>query len=341
MTKILALTDYKAKFGSKHFDSPYRSGMDKEKLRKYFLESGIEVDYISFHDIDFAGDFYGKNIIYTSSEDIGYHYKSFIEDIVYGLELAGANVIPHYRWLKANNNKVFMELLRALILKESRLTSHIFGTLEELLAIMDEIKFPCVLKESEGASGTGVFLTNNRNELVEKVKRIARTFHLKEDIKDYLRSVRHEGYRKESLYRRKFIVQDLIPGLKNDWKIYIFGEKVYAFLRPILKGRDIRASGGGYDNYFYGMDASLPDGMLDFAYEQFRLMKTPYVSMDIAFDGKEFQLIEFQCLYFGTAGIVYSGGYFEKSGSGWKFIDEKMDIEKVYADSIYAYMKND
>ena len=340
MIKLVALTDYKGKFGSKHFDSPYRSGMDKEKLKKNFLESGIEVDYIPFHDIDLSGDFYGKNIIYTSSEDIGYHYKSYIEDIIYALELSGAHVIPNFRWLKANNNKVFMELLRKLMIPDSGLKSYLFGTLKELQSRMQEISFPCVLKESEGASGTGVFLIKNQDELVGNVKRIARTRYIKEDIKDCLRSLKHDGYRKESLYRRKFMVQDLIPDLKNDWKIYVFGEKVYPFFRPILKGRDIRASGGGYDNYFYGKAARLPEGILDYSFEIFNKLDTPHVSMDIAFDGKEFHLIEFQCLYFGTAGIVYSRGYFKKSGSGWTFIDEKLDIEKVYADSIYAYLKN-
>ena len=40
MKEIIALMDYKSKFGSKHFDTPYRSGMDKKKLAAYFREGG-------------------------------------------------------------------------------------------------------------------------------------------------------------------------------------------------------------------------------------------------------------------------------------------------------------
>ena len=36
MNKIYILTDYKNIFGSKHNATPYRSGMNKKLLKKYF-----------------------------------------------------------------------------------------------------------------------------------------------------------------------------------------------------------------------------------------------------------------------------------------------------------------
>ena len=51
-------------------------------------------------------------MLYTSSEDPDYFYKSYIEDIVYGLKNIGAKLIPPYKYLRTNNNKVLMEILR-------------------------------------------------------------------------------------------------------------------------------------------------------------------------------------------------------------------------------------
>lgn len=333
--KIIALVDYKKKFGSKHFDTPYRSGMDKTLLSKYFSDNGFEIEFIHFHDVNLREDKWVNSlVIYTSSEDIGYHYKSYIEDIVLALEEKGAKVIPSYKYLRANNNKVFMESLRDIYLEDCLLKADAFGSLKDLLHKINEIEFPVVFKSSEGASGTGVFLINSKNELIRKVKKIKDYRYLKEDIKDYLRALKHKGYQKESVYRNKFIVQSFIPDLSNDWKVYIFGKRLYIFKRPIFKGRGIKASGGGYDNYLYDMDADAPDGIFDFALNIFEKLDVPHISLDIAYDGANFYLIEFQALYFGTAGIPYSNGYYKEDNNSWIFIEEKLEIEKNYVDSI-------
>ncbi|MFS4448974.1 hypothetical protein [Maribacter sp. 2307UL18-2] len=341
MKTLLALLDYKSKFGSKHFDIPYRSGMDKNKLSKYFLELGIQIEYKFLNEIDLKhGSFKDKDIIYTSSEDIGYQYKSYIEDLIYALELSGANVVPSYRHLKMNNNKVFMEMTRDYLGITTNVNSTVFGSLKDLKMKLSDITFPVVFKASAGASGTGVALVKNEQELIKKVKKISRR-NLKSDLRDYIRSLRHKGYIRESLYRQKFILQELIPNLVNDWKVYFFGEKLYIFKRPILNGRGIKASGGGYDNYFYGLEAEAPDGLFDYAWTLFKKMDIPHTSMDIAYDGEEFYLIEFQSLYFGTAGIPYSKGYFTKINNKWTFVEEKLEIEKAYADSIASFLIKD
>jgi len=340
MKKIIALTDYKNKFGSKHFDQPYRSGMDKEKLKSYFRALEYELEFIRLNEINDDFDAYkNQYILYTSSEDIGYHYKSYIEDIIYSLELIGANVIPTYKHLRANNNKVFMELLRKDIDQENNLKALVFGSLNDIITHSKGIKYPCVFKTAEGASGTGVFLANNKDELINIVKKNSSAGTFKENIKDFLRAYRHKGYIREDVFRKKFIIQDLIPSLKNDWKLYIFGEKIYIFKRPIQKGRGIKASGGGYDNYFYGIEANAPNGIFNFAFSFFKKLNIPHVSLDIAFDGLKFYIIEFQAIYFGTAGIPYSKGYFTKKNEEWIFIEKMLEIEDVYAQSIVWFLK--
>lgn len=341
MKSITALVDYKKKFGSKHFDTPYRSGMDKVKLTRYFQELGYNIQYKFMNEIDLKSkEFFGQDIIYTSSEDIGYAYKSYIEDLIFALELSGANVIPSYKHLRMNNNKVFMELMRDYAGITDNMNALSFSSLKDLEMRLHLIKFPVVFKPSSGASGTGVSLVNNEEELRSKIKEINKRNYIM-DFKDYIRSLRHKGYIKECLYREKFIVQELVPNLVNDWKVYLFGEKLYIFKRPILTGRGIRASGGGYDNYFYGIEAEAPEGLFDFAQKIYKKLNVPHLSIDIAYDGNEFYLIEFQSLYFGTAGIPYSEGYFSKKGSEWKFITEKFEVEKVYADSVVTYLEKE
>ncbi len=338
MKPITALIDYKSKFGSKHFDTPYRSGMDKQKLSTYFQDAGFDIDFKFLNEIDFRNeDYEGHPIIYTSSEDIGYHYKSYIEDVILALELSGANVIPSFKHLRMNNNKAFMEMMRDYAEITNNMHAMVFGCMKDLKMRLGTIKYPVVFKTASGASGTGVALVRNERELFAKVKE-ASTRHYKMDLKDHVRSLRHKGYIKESVYREKFILQEFIPELVNDWKVYLFGEKLYIFKRPILNGRGIKASGGGYDNYFYGEEAEAPEGLFDYALDIFNKLNVPHLSIDIAYDGKEFYLIEFQSLYFGTAGIPYSKGFFTKKDKTWVFVSQRFEIEKVFADSIAHYL---
>ena len=112
MNRIIIITDYKNRFGSKWDAVPYNSGMKKKNLEKYFLQEKYEAKFIQFSEVKNLTNVENIPIIYTSSEDIGYHYKDYIEDIIFYLECKDAIVIPSYKYLRANNNKVFMELLR-------------------------------------------------------------------------------------------------------------------------------------------------------------------------------------------------------------------------------------
>lgn len=340
MKRIILLTDYKDYFGSKWDAIPYNSGFDKELLSKYFAENNYEVEYIPLSKAKEIDNVIDIPVLYTSSEDIGYHYKDFIEDIIYYLELKGANVIPRHKFLRANNNKVFMELLRNTIDEnsDSKLKSWVFGTYEDLLEIIDDITYPIVVKTPRGAMSRGVSLAKNKEELISNVKSISRSKHLVQDIKDNLRPYKHKGYKVNSLYREKFITQEFIPSLKSDYKILIFGEKYYIFERPVRKN-DFRASGSGNTNYIYGSKVELPKGIFDYALKVFNQANVPQLSIDVAYDGTRFYLIEFQALFFGTVGHVKSDGFYSLINRRWEFIPKKLDLEQVYAESIDYYIK--
>jgi len=320
--------------------------MDQDMLKKAFLESGYESDFIPFSSVNPAdGRWKGRNVLYTSAEDSGLVYKQYIEDIVLALTYAGANMIPRFEFLRANNNKVFMELLRDLLPPDMRgniVSSH-FGTLEEFTSSDADPGYPVIIKGFWGAMGKNVFLARNSDELKHIIRRkISTRVSLKFRVKEHLRQIKHKGYQRESFNRGRFIVQKFIPGLKNDWKVYYFGDKAYVFSRPVFHEREFRASGGGYDNYSYGIEAHAPDGLLDFGWEIFKKLGVPNASLDIACDGKLFYLLEFQCLYFGTAGILkkYSSECFLKDAVGWQTIENEGNIEKAYAESVAWYLNN-
>ena len=341
MKEIYLLTDYKGRFGSKHSTMPYRSGMDRNLLAEFLSEIGYDAKFLNFSNIDFREmNFKDIPVLYTSQEDWGYYYKSYIEDIVLGLEFQGAKVIPSYNYLRANNNKVFMEILRDQFDDSGIKTikSYNFGCLEELKAKIDKFEFPVVIKSAAGAMSTGVFLAKNKLELIKLAKKISRTKNLYQEIKDIGRTFKHKGYIKESKFREKFIVQNYVHGLENDWKILIFGDKYYIFKRP-NRDNDFRASGSGNANYKYGKDSDYPSGIFDFAQNIFKKLQIPYLSLDIGYVSNQFYLIEFQALYFGTVGHEKSNCFFQMKDKIWERVEIKISIEKVYVDSVVSYLE--
>ncbi len=222
MKLIYALYDYKQVFNSKKYSPIYREGMDKNKLIKYFLDYEYKLVFESMHkalSLE-VGDI---PVIYTSQEDSGYLYKNFIEDIILALENKGAITLPPFLYLRANNNKVFMEFLKNHILPP-KYHSHtmVFGCFEELMSDIDKIEFPCVIKTSEGAISRGVYKASNKEDLIRITKKISRSQNIKYEIRDKARALKHKGYIKESLHRKKFIVQDYIDNISNDWKVLVY-----------------------------------------------------------------------------------------------------------------------
>jgi glutathione synthase/RimK-type ligase-like ATP-grasp enzyme len=338
--RIILLIDYKNNFGSKQGAVPYRSGLDQNLLKKIFIENGLDVEFIKMSDILNVDDVKDKLVLYTSSEDNGYHYKSYIEDVVLHTEQLGGNLVPNYNFLRANNNKVYMELIRKQLghLWEDKLDSWVFGTLEEMNEKLEEFSYPIVVKTASGALSRGVSLAKDENDLIKKVKSISRTRDISQDIKDKLRPYKHKDYTLNSIFRNKFILQSFIPNLKNDWKILIFGDKYFVLTRHVKKN-DFRAS-GSHVNYLAGSKALLPLGLLDYAKKIFDVMKVPNLSLDVVYDGINFHLIEFQAVYFGTSTIDMCDVYFSKEEEKWIPTEIVDTTEKIYAESIVHFLKS-
>jgi len=197
-----------------------------------------------------------------------------------------------------------------------------------------------VIKSSKGACGSGVYLVHNKDELIKYIKIIADTKNLKYDFREVVRVHKNKGYIKNSSYREKFIIQKFISNLKNDWKVLIYWDKIFVFYRPVLKKRIFKASGGGCDNYKYGENANVPVGLFNFALEARKQLNVPNVSLDIAYDGLKFYLLEYQCVCFGTVGIARSNYYFKGEKDNWISYHNDETTESVYAYSIAKYIKH-
>ena len=82
MDTIYLLTDYLNRFGSKHNSDIYQNGMNKKVLAQTFKNYGYKTKIIPINKIDFKNqEWKNKIILYSSQEDIGHFYKSYIEDI--------------------------------------------------------------------------------------------------------------------------------------------------------------------------------------------------------------------------------------------------------------------
>lgn len=337
MKRIVALVDYKGCFGSKRMSKFYRSGMDFVLLTHEFRRRDYELEVRGFSDVDLSDSRWTSDpVVYTSQEDFGGLYKSYIEDVVLGLELRGCVVIPSSKYLKATNNKVFMEILRPQKLPGKYCDRcRFFGSYEELLAASGNFSYPQVVKSASGACSLGVHLANDRQDLLRKAKIVSRSMNVMEELKDLIRSAKHKGYRRESLHRNKFIVQEYVAGLDNDWKVLVFWDKYYILRRKNRPG-DFRASGSG----LFSFDEEVDTDILTTAEEIFQCFDIPMLSLDLAKDrDNKIHLIEMQFVYFGTTTLEKSPYYCIKQADGWHQIHEKSVLEEEYARSVVGYLK--
>ena len=341
MTPLYLLTDYKNRFGLKWEASPYRSGYDHASLPECFAKHGYSVEYVPLSEVfSRSNPWKGKLVLYTSCEEIGDNYKSYIEDIVYGLEEAGAHLLPRAAFLRAHNNKTFMETLRGQLLGEelTGLQTRPFGAIEEFEAAIEagEIAMPCVLKSAAGAMSRGVTLAHTNEEAIKEAKRLSRTPHIRYEIRDYLRSLKIPGYRRESRYQGKFVVQPLIPDLTADWKVLVYGDQYYVLKRHIRPG-DFRAS-GSHLNYLPGRRSEIPDIALGLVEKIYNKLNVPHLSVDVAFDGKRPYLFEFQAIHFGTSTQVLCEEYHTRQEDEWVVQQKTFGQEEVFAWSIAHYL---
>lgn len=315
------------------------ANLDVARMGRLFDTAGYRLKIMQFKDIDFQSDNYeGRNILYQSAEDRGLLYKDYIEDILLGLNFQGARLIPDIYKFRAHHNKVFMEILRSLsnCPDLQGISSHAYGTLEDFMSDLDRLPTCFVLKPASGSLSTGIRFKEGRRSQLRYARRLSSSLNLLDFAKRALNTIITKDYRKKSLHRRKFIVQEFVPGLEGDFKVLVYGKKYYVLQRRNRK-HDFRASGSGV----FSFPVVPPSGLLDFAAAIFNYFRVPFISLDIAKCGDAYVLLEFQFLCFGNYTIERSKFYFSAmTPNNWAKIDEKPDLEREFVASIVHYLKD-
>ena len=334
--EILLLTDYRNQF----YEARRSRGasLDLVVIKKYFSELGYNLKVMQFRQVDFQlRNYRGCFILYQSSEDRRLLYKDFIEDVLLGLVLQGAIIIPDYFEFRAHHNKVFMEILRSVsdctLLKG--ISSRGYGTFEEFAMDIDAQPERLVMKPSSGAASSRIKLKVGRAAQLRYARALSSSFCLLDFIKKQVNTIIRKDYRKKSLHRHKFVVQEYIAGLEGDYKVLVYGHKYYVLERRNRKN-DFRASGSGK----FSFPISTPPGLLDFASAICSYFNVPFISLDIAMSGDRFILLEFQFLCFGNYTLERSSFYFTKNAdSKWVIINEVPDLEREFVTSVVRYIE--
>ncbi len=334
-TPIWLLTDYRGYFYSstRAWDECMRVDRICERLRAADFAPSVR----QFADIDFRSEsFAGRHVLYHSAEDRGLLYKSYLTDVLLGLALGGANLIPRFPLFHAHHNKVFMEILREVAgIPEIRtLRSRHFGTYEEFAARVGKQPGNLVLKPAAGALSAGVVRASGEVETTGAAGRMSRSGtwidHLKQVVKRAVREPRHI----QSNHRNKFIAQEYLPGLEQDFKVLVYGDKYYVLERR-NRQNDFRASGSG----LFRWPEDPPHSLLDFARLVFERFDCPFVALDVAHDGRAYHLLEMQFLSFGNLTLEQSRFHFTRAGGQWGAVTEPPDLEREFTASVVRYIR--
>jgi hypothetical protein len=233
-----------------------------------------------------------------------------------------------------------MEILRDLSTNDSirNIASRSFGTYEEFERTNQIIDLPAVLKASSGARSLNVSVHDNYISLQQAIWTVslsASWYHgLKRRMANKVGKILGINRSlKMSRNRKKFILQQLVPNLSHDFKILIYGTKYYVMQRRV-RPNDFRASGSG----LWAWPRDIPPEMLNYAESVIAGFDVPFISLDVAFDDKQFYLFEFQFLTFGNIAMEKSSHYFVKRENQWTLVEEKSSLEQEFVTSIVEYI---
>ncbi len=320
------------------------SSLNVQKIISELRGHGYNIEQYDFHEIVNRNiPLRDRNIFYAFSQKD--NYRQYIRDIMYWLSKYN-RIIPSYDLLKCHENKGYQEIYKKITGYDG-LKGEYYTSVDEV----DESKlqYPVVLKTISGSNGKGVYLIKNQAEFQKTTRLLRNTLTIPAQIdllrRKYFRKKKFSDYpfysdRQDYIEYREylkveenFIIQQFVPGLSYDYRVLICMDKYYFMRRSVKKG-DFRASGTKLFHFSTAPDA----GLLDFAQKVYGYFDTPFLSIDVLFDGKQYYLAEFQALHFGTNVVTKSTGYFTQQNGRWDFVSEKPALESLFARTLVAYL---
>ncbi len=335
LKKIFILVDYRNTFYSS--TKEVAGSMDTSCIKSLFEEMGYRVEIEKFSDINFYSNKYTEAfILYQSAEDPGLYYKDYIEDVLLGLQIKGAILIPDFLKFRAHHNKVFMEILRdtsnlSLI---QNFVSEKYGTFDEFQRSLNKNSLPLVIKPAAGSKSRGIRLALSQREAFHMARWVSKSYSTT-NLKRFIRgTLNGRGFKAISNFRKKFITQNFISGLSCDYKIIIYSDRFYVLERKNRPG-DFRASGSGILSF----PKDVSPNLLNFAEKVFAFFNVPFISIDVGTKEGEYFLLEFQFLSFGQYAVEHSSFFFRRKEFTWEKVKEEPKLEKIFTEAVDVYIR--
>jgi glutathione synthase/RimK-type ligase-like ATP-grasp enzyme len=319
-TLVLLITDFRGLI-------PQRimawDGYDLDTLKRKIESSGVEVQIVGAHQIDFVSLRKWSHVaaLYASSQDP--HYKQYLQDIVVMLHSSGVTLFPLFEHMMAHEDKAF-QALRLSTTDISSPRSLVFGNKKHAYQFLAGASYPLVGKSVAGFGSRGVQLIRD----VREGERFVDT-QMSHRVLEKGRSLHRRFLQR--IFKPKpvlgiLLFQELIPNLEGDWKILIWGDVACGIFRENRKN-DFRASGGGRNHFI-----DIPHHVLDFARGVLDKLELPWGSLDIGYDGRDCYLIEYQGLHFGLTTAEKGLFYFVRNADAvWEKKMGRIQIETEMA----------
>ncbi|MDD5582149.1 MAG: hypothetical protein PHS99_02910 [Candidatus Marinimicrobia bacterium] len=311
----------------------------KERLSHY----SYEVNIYNIQDV-FNKKITLENEIILYSFSQKPNVRQYIIDVLTFLN-KNNTIIPSLDLLYCHENKGYQKIYKEMC-GLTGLKAWYFSSLKEIDNY--NIPYPIILKTITGSNGKGVFLIQNRRDLEKRLKKLSkieflksfdlfrRHYFRKKTFPEYPNHNDYEDYLQYKEYITKnenFILQEFVPGLTYDYRILALEGKYFAMKRHTREG-DFRASGTKIFDFTFNPE----DALLNCAEKVYNHLDSPFLSMDIVFNGHEYFLIEFQASHFGVSAILKSKGYYTRIKNEWRFVKEKLNVEYEIADALDRYI---
>jgi glutathione synthase/RimK-type ligase-like ATP-grasp enzyme len=235
-----------------------------------------------------------------------------------------------------------MEILRNILFKNNKdMITYKFGGYSDFINFQQQLNYPVIVKKSSGSASKGVYLSKSKEALKKLIKKISNTNDYRSQIIDFLfaqkKRINNIQYiNRVTLFRKKFIIQNFIEGIPNDYKVLIFDNKYYV-LKRFNRNDDFRASGSG--KFVKSVEFEVPGELLNSCNNWFKTFDVPCASFDVAFKDNKYYLIEFQFVSFGTYTQTSAKRFYIDNHNQWEISEKLIPLEEVYADSIIKYLR--
>lgn len=304
-------------------------GLIKTSLEGYgFCVSTLTFQELVSHEVE-------EKTYYVCGSHQNPNVKAFLDDILDLKFDKRHNLIPSRQLIKAHENKGYQGELAKLI-GLPYVNQHYY--IESI-----NIKERSVAKVLGGAGSGGVKLIENGRELISflrlnhfkkiGIKRIGYLARAYFQVR-LKKSIENENKWNYYRWREPYVIQDFIPNLLHDFKVLVFGEKVFVLKRG-TRENDFRASGSGKFEFI-----KPTKDLLNFALNFKNALNTPYVSIDVVEHSGGFECIEYQCAHFGPYTQMNAPCYYVKDGDSWLEMQNDTTLEELIASSIVDNIRN-